>query len=191
MLIPVSPRKTLWARAFLDQTHRAANICRQPKKNSHFYVMHIYHIFAQSWFRLVLSSSILVGTSILLSFSWTEISLIIMIRPPVTHPRRHPVQEHVGRRNRILHRYETSQVTEKIWSMVIDTAISLNQNNNPIQSTRITVNTSLAAKGALAHRLQRRTACKIQNGCQGAPKWRTGSGKVSTSRCLGILSNFC
>ena len=100
--------------------------------------MHIYHIFAQSWFRLVLSSSILVGTSILLiSFSWAEISLIIMIRPPATHPRQ-PVQEHVGRRNRILHRYETSQVTEKIWSMVIDTAISLNQNNNPIQSTRIT-----------------------------------------------------
>ena len=31
-------------------------------------------------------------------------------------------------------------------------------------------NTSLAAKGALAHRLQRRTACKIQNGRQGAPK---------------------
>ena len=50
--------------------------------------------------------------------------------------------------------------------------------------------TSLAAKGALAHRLQRHTACKIQYGCQGAPKWPTGSGKVSTSRLLGILSNF-
>ena len=37
-----------------------------------------------------------------------------------------------------------------------------------------------SAKGALAHRLQLRTACKIQNGQQGAPKWRTGSGKVST-----------
>ena len=49
-------------------------------------------------------------------------------------------------------------------------------------------NTSLAAKGALAHRLQRRTACKIQNGRQGAPKWTTGSGKVS--RFLGVLSNF-
>ena len=32
-------------------------------------------------------------------------------------------------------------------------------------------NTSLAAKGALAHRLQRGTACKIQNGRQGASKW--------------------
>ena len=31
-------------------------------------------------------------------------------------------------------------------------------------------NTSLAARGALAHRLQRRTACLIQNGRQGAPK---------------------
>ena len=51
-------------------------------------------------------------------------------------------------------------------------------------------NTSLAAKGALAHRLQRRTACKTQNGRQGAPKWRTGSGKVSTPRFLGVLSNF-
>ena len=53
------------------------------------------------------------------------------------------------------------------------------------------LNTSLAAKGALAHRLQRRIACKIQNGRQGAPKWPTGSGKVSTPRFLGILSNFC
>ena len=51
-------------------------------------------------------------------------------------------------------------------------------------------NTSLSAKGALAHRLQPRTACKIQNGRQVAPKWRTGSGKVSTPRFLGILSNF-
>ena len=49
------------------------------------------------------------------------------------------------------------------------------------------MNTSLAAKGALAHRLQRRTACKIQNGHQGAPKWLTGSG---TPRLLGVLSNF-
>ena len=39
-------------------------------------------------------------------------------------------------------------------------------------------NTSLAAKGALTHRLQHRTACKIQNGRQGVPKWQTGSGKV-------------
>ena len=51
-------------------------------------------------------------------------------------------------------------------------------------------NTSLAAKGALANRLQRRTACKIQNGRQGAPKWQRGSGKVSNPRFLGILSNF-
>ena len=51
-------------------------------------------------------------------------------------------------------------------------------------------NASLVAKGALAHRLQRRTACKIHNGRQGAPKWPTGSGKVSTPRFLGILSNF-
>ena len=35
-------------------------------------------------------------------------------------------------------------------------------------------NTSLAAKGALANGLQRRTACKIQNGRQWAPKWPTG-----------------
>ena len=36
-------------------------------------------------------------------------------------------------------------------------------------------NTSLAAKGALAYRLQRRTACKIKNGHQGTQKWSTGS----------------
>ena len=51
-------------------------------------------------------------------------------------------------------------------------------------------NTSLAAPGALAHRLQRRTACKIQNGRQLAPKWPRGSGQVSTPRFWGILSNF-
>ena len=51
-------------------------------------------------------------------------------------------------------------------------------------------NTSLVVKGALAYRLQRRTTCKIQYGRQGAPKWRMGSGKVSTPRFLGIRSNF-
>ena len=51
-------------------------------------------------------------------------------------------------------------------------------------------NTSLAAPGALAHRLQRRTACKIQNGRQGAPKWPTGSGKGSNPRLLAISSHF-
>ena len=50
--------------------------------------------------------------------------------------------------------------------------------------------TSLAAKGALAHRLQRCTACKIRNGHQGAPKWQRGSGKVSTPRFLGVPVNF-
>ena len=52
------------------------------------------------------------------------------------------------------------------------------------------LNTSLAAKGALAHRLQRRTACKTQNGRQGAPKWQRGSGKVSTPRFLGVPVDF-
>ena len=41
------------------------------------------------------------------------------------------------------------------------------------------LNTSLAVPGALAHRLQLRTAFKIQNGRQGAPKRPTGSGKGS------------
>ena len=39
-------------------------------------------------------------------------------------------------------------------------------------------NTSLVAPGALAHRLQCRTAWKFQNGRQGAPKWPTVPGKV-------------
>ena len=52
-------------------------------------------------------------------------------------------------------------------------------------------NTSLAAPWALAHRLQRRTACKTQNGRQGAPKWPTGSGKGSNPRLLAISSHFC
>ena len=57
-------------------------------------------------------------------------------------------------------------------------------------SSNIWLNTSLAAKGALAHRLQLRTDCKIQNGRQGAPKWQRGSGKVSTPRFLGVPVNF-
>ena len=44
----------------------------------------------------------------------------------------------------------------------------------------IKMNISLAAKGALAHRLQRRKTCKIQNGRLGGPKLPMGSGKVST-----------
>ena len=51
-------------------------------------------------------------------------------------------------------------------------------------------NTSLAAKGELAHCLQCSTACKIQNGRQGAPKWQRGSGKVSTPRFLGVPVNL-
>ena len=35
------------------------------------------------------------------------------------------------------------------------------------------MNTSQAAPGALPHRLQRRTTCKIENGRQGAQKWPT------------------
>ena len=46
-------------------------------------------------------------------------------------------------------------------------------------------NTNLAAPGALAHRLQRRTAC------QWASKWPTGSGKGSNPRLLGAPVNFC
>ena len=42
-------------------------------------------------------------------------------------------------------------------------------------------------KGALAHRLQLRTAFKIRNGRHWAPKWPTGS----IPRFLGVLSNFC
>ena len=53
------------------------------------------------------------------------------------------------------------------------------------------LNTSLAAKGALTNRLQRRTACKIQNGRQGAPKWQRGSGKVfGRSRQLSLNKFF-
>ena len=50
--------------------------------------------------------------------------------------------------------------------------------------------TSLAALGALAHRLQCPTACKIQKGLLGAPKWPTVSGKGSTPRLLDPPKNF-
>ena len=63
------------------------------------------------------------------------------------------------------------------------------------------MNTSLAAPGALAHRLQRRTACDAappatthrlqrRTACQWAPKWPTGSGKVFTPRFWGAPVNF-
>ena len=53
------------------------------------------------------------------------------------------------------------------------------------------MNTNLAAPGALAHRLQRRTACKIQNGRQGPPIWPTGSGKGFNPRSLATPNHFC
>ena len=65
-----------------------------------------------------------------------------------------------------------------------------NNNCNYLLRPIMLMNTSLATLKAIAHRLQHRNACKIQNGRQGAPKWRTGSGKMSTPRFLGILSNF-
>ena len=51
-------------------------------------------------------------------------------------------------------------------------------------------NTSLAEKGALAHRLQRRTNRKIQNGRQGAQKWPMGSGKGCFQGFWVLLSTF-
>ena len=41
-------------------------------------------------------------------------------------------------------------------------------------------NTSLAAPGALAHRLQHRTVRKFQNAHQGAQKWPKGDYKLTT-----------
>ena len=49
----------------------------------------------------------------------------------------------------------------------------------------------LEAPGALAHRLQRRTACKTQNGHQGAKKLQMRSGKGFNPRLLDISSHFC
>ena len=49
----------------------------------------------------------------------------------------------------------------------------------PKQRVGAKLNASLVVPGALAHRLQRRTTCKIQNGLKGAPKWPTWSGNVS------------
>ena len=52
-------------------------------------------------------------------------------------------------------------------------------------------NTRLVEKGAFATRLQCLTAFKIQNGCQGASKWLTGSTKGSKPKFLGASVNFC
>ena len=66
---------------------------------------------------------------------------------------------------------------------------------------KIIENTSLAAKGAIAHRLQRRTACNVAppatphpllnpKWTPGAPKWPWGSGNVSILKFLGAPANF-
>ena len=61
---------------------------------------------------------------------------------------------------------------------------------NIISLIRFT-NTSLAAKGALANRLQRHTAFKIQNGRQGAQTSPMGSGKVfGRSKQLSLNKSF-
>ena len=54
---------------------------------------------------------------------------------------------------------------------------SRNVSYQPSLVIRSVANTSLAALGALAHRLQRRTACYIKNGQQRDPKWPNRSGK--------------
>ena len=77
-----------------------------------------------------------------------------------------------------------------IKSRILENALEYLNRKRGSKGQEIKYNTSLAAKGALAHRLHRRTACKIRNGRQGAPKWLTGSGKVSTPGILGVLSNF-
>ena len=57
-------------------------------------------------------------------------------------------------------------------------------------------NTSLAAKGALAHRLHRRTACnaappaKSKMAARGPQNGGRGLERCQLSRFLGILSNF-
>merc|ERR1711942_564976 len=80
-------------------------------------------------------------------------------------------REHDKRLLAVLHRF-------KEYGITISRPKSVKSRLNPDQ------NTSLAAPGALAHRLQRQTAC------QWAPKWPTGSGNVPAPRFLGILSNF-
>ena len=79
--------------------------------------------------------------------------------------------------------------TELIWKIVqllLNSILDI-YFNNFTQNVMFCSNTSLAAPGALTHRLQR---CKIRNGCQWAPKWLTWSGNVSNPRFLGITSNF-
>ena len=75
--------------------------------------------------------------------------------------------------------YETSQISDVLQlhpRRILDhTAWSYSELFHSKQNTLI--NTSLATPGALVHHLQRLTACKIQNGCQWAPKLTTGSGK--------------
>ena len=55
----------------------------------------------------------------------------------------------------------------------------------PAPQLKTVTNTSVATPEELAYRLQHRTACYIQNGQQGAPKWQTGSGKGNNPKFLG------
>ena len=71
--------------------------------------------------------------------------------------------------------YDTS-ITTVHKSMGVIFLFSILELKNPTHKKSIT-NTSLAAPGALAHRLQRRTACKIKNDRQGPPNGRRGLGR--------------
>ena len=55
---------------------------------------------------------------------------------------------------------------------------------------KVKSNASLVVMWALAHRLQYRTTCIIQNGHQSAPKWLTGSERRCNHRLLAAPVNF-
>ena len=67
-------------------------------------------------------------------------------------------------------------LVKKGWEELIFFCLLLSPRPHPIFVNNFdhNQNTSVAAPGALAHRLQRRTACKIQNGRQGPQNGRRG-----------------
>ena len=78
----------------------------------------------------------------------------------------------------------------KMTSKLKTTSKKINSKMKTVSKMRRTLNTSLAAPGALAHRLQHHTAFRIPNSHQRDPKWLTLFGEGSTPKNLGTTVNF-
>ena len=85
----------------------------------------------------------------------------------------------------------TQVMVSKIFAMLLIKCSQCNVANSMLKIC----SKKISAEGHLGHSFTAcnttHTNCRFQKGCQGAPKWPTGSGKGSTPSLLGNLINFC